>query len=119
MTVRLYADHKRWQLEAVTVHLSHKKLHARDCEECETTGGKIDQIGLNIELAAPRDRREMPGPPDAGVRGDDGDAFGRNRVQSPCDQPQRERILSMNGTRHYDAAIIGAGCVRSSATCHG
>ena len=53
MTLRMYADHKRWPLEAVTVHLSHKKVHARNCEECETTGGKIDQIGLNIELAGP------------------------------------------------------------------
>jgi uncharacterized OsmC-like protein len=53
MTLRMYADRKRWPLEAVTVHLSHKKVHARDCEECETTGGKIDHIGLNIELAGP------------------------------------------------------------------
>jgi uncharacterized OsmC-like protein len=53
MTVRLYADRKRWPLEAVTVHLSHEKVHARDCEECETTGGKIDHIGLEIELTGP------------------------------------------------------------------
>ena len=57
------------------------------------------------------DRREMPGPPDAGVGGNDGDAFGRNRVQSPCDKPQCEGILSMNGTRHYDAATSAPGRV--------
>jgi putative redox protein len=50
MTVRMYAERKRWPLESVTVHLSHKKVHARDCEECETKNQRIDQIDLDIEL---------------------------------------------------------------------
>jgi uncharacterized OsmC-like protein len=53
MTVRMYADRKRWPLEAVTVHLSHKKVRARDCEECETKDRKIDHIVLDIKLAGP------------------------------------------------------------------
>ena len=53
MTVRMYADRKKWPLEAVTVHLSHKKVHARDCEECETKDRKIDRIGLELELRGP------------------------------------------------------------------
>jgi putative redox protein len=50
MTVRMYAERKRWPLESVTVHLSHKKVHARYCEECETKNQRIDQIDLDIEL---------------------------------------------------------------------
>ena len=53
MTVRMYADRKLWPLESVTVHLSHKKVHARDCEECETEDRKIDRIGLELELRGP------------------------------------------------------------------
>lgn len=50
MTLRMYADRKGWPLESVTVRLGHEKIHARDCESCETENGKIDRIGINIEL---------------------------------------------------------------------
>ena len=35
MTLRLYADRKGWPLESVDVQLSHERVHARDCAECE------------------------------------------------------------------------------------
>jgi uncharacterized OsmC-like protein len=53
MTLRMYADREGWLLGSVTVRLSHKKVHARDCEECETKDGRIDRIGLDIELEGP------------------------------------------------------------------
>jgi uncharacterized OsmC-like protein len=53
ITLRMYADRKRWPLESVTVGLSHKKVHARDCEECETKNRKIDHIGLELDLEGP------------------------------------------------------------------
>ena len=50
MTMRMYADRKKWPLERVTVRLRHDKVHARDCEECETRDGKIDRIEREIAI---------------------------------------------------------------------
>src|ERR1044071_8040022 len=36
MTVALYARRKQWPLESVQVRLRHAKVHATDCEDCET-----------------------------------------------------------------------------------
>lgn len=44
MTLELYARRKKWPLESVRVELSHEKIHARDCEECETRVGRLDRI---------------------------------------------------------------------------
>ncbi len=53
MTLRMYADRKGWPLEGVSVRLRHEKIHARDCEDCETRVGRIDQIERSIELEGP------------------------------------------------------------------
>jgi len=50
MTVSLYARRKRWPLEHVTVTLRHAKIHAADCETCETKEGRVDRIELEVEL---------------------------------------------------------------------
>jgi uncharacterized OsmC-like protein len=36
MTLRLYADQKKWPLQRVSVQVSHAKIHAADCADCET-----------------------------------------------------------------------------------
>jgi putative redox protein len=38
MTVRLYARRKGWPVERVEVRLRQRRLHARDCADCETQG---------------------------------------------------------------------------------
>jgi uncharacterized OsmC-like protein/pimeloyl-ACP methyl ester carboxylesterase len=50
MTLKMYAEHKQIGLEAVSVHLAHKKIHAEDCQDCATQSGKIDHIEKTIEL---------------------------------------------------------------------
>jgi uncharacterized OsmC-like protein/alpha/beta superfamily hydrolase len=50
ITLRMYADRKKWPLEAIVVHLDHRKIHADDCEECESPSGKIDRIEREVEL---------------------------------------------------------------------
>jgi putative redox protein len=50
MTIGFYARKRRWPLENITVSLRHSRIHAADCEECETKEGKIDRIELDIHL---------------------------------------------------------------------
>ncbi len=44
MTLRLYAERKGLPLENVSVALRPAKIHATDCETCETRQGQIDRI---------------------------------------------------------------------------
>lgn len=50
MTVKMYAERKGIQFDDVSVTLSHSKIHAKDCEDCESTSGKVDVIHKNIEI---------------------------------------------------------------------
>jgi uncharacterized OsmC-like protein len=50
MTLRLYAQHKALPLDRVTVRLSHARIHAVDCENCETKEGMIHRIEREITL---------------------------------------------------------------------
>ncbi|MCB0215421.1 MAG: OsmC family protein [Caldilineae bacterium] len=50
MTLRMYADHKGIPLEAVGVSLTHRKIHAQDCEDCESKSGRIDRIERSLQL---------------------------------------------------------------------
>jgi putative redox protein len=53
MTLRLYADRKGWPLESVEVRLSHQKIHAQDCAECETQTGMLDRIEREVQVFGP------------------------------------------------------------------
>jgi putative redox protein len=55
MTMRMYANRKKWPLEQALVTLKHDKIHAADCDECETRDGKVDLIEREIELTGPLD----------------------------------------------------------------
>jgi uncharacterized OsmC-like protein len=55
MTLRLYAERKALPLERVTVRLRHARIHAVDCETCESKEGMIDRIERAIALEGPLD----------------------------------------------------------------
>lgn len=48
MTLRMYANHKKWPLDGVRVELRHQKIHAKDCETCQTTEGMLDDIERTV-----------------------------------------------------------------------
>jgi len=54
MTLRMYADRKKWPLEGVRVRLDHQRVHAKDCaacsEEVREGGGQIDHVERKIEV---------------------------------------------------------------------
>ena len=51
MTIGLYARKRGWPLEEITVSLRHSKIHARDCDDCETKEGRVDRIWRDIHLS--------------------------------------------------------------------
>jgi len=51
MTLRLYARRKKWPVESIRVRLRHSRMHAKDCEACESSEGFIDQIDKQILVA--------------------------------------------------------------------
>jgi putative redox protein len=50
MTLQMYARHKKLPLDKAIVRLTHKKIHADDCEHCEAANGKIDRMEREVEL---------------------------------------------------------------------
>lgn len=58
MTLRMYADRKKWPLEEVRVHLSHDKVHETDCEQCEEKNNKLDLIQREIEIIGDLDESQ-------------------------------------------------------------
>ncbi|HXW73253.1 MAG TPA: OsmC family protein [Steroidobacteraceae bacterium] len=50
ITVRMYAERKRWPLAGVHVNLSHAKVHAEDCANCASERSLIDHIEVEIRL---------------------------------------------------------------------
>ncbi len=50
MTLRMYADHKGWDLEEVEVHLKQSRVHAKDCEDCESQNGYVHVIEKKLKF---------------------------------------------------------------------
>ncbi|HET6266379.1 MAG TPA: OsmC family protein [Acidobacteriota bacterium] len=50
LTLKIYARNKGWDLQNVAIDLSHNKIHAEDCRDCETKEGKIDFIEVHLSM---------------------------------------------------------------------
>lgn len=53
MTIKMYADRKKWPLENVRIELEHSREHHKDCVDCEEGGVPIQVIDRAIELSGP------------------------------------------------------------------
>jgi len=58
MTLRMYADRKRWPLRGVRIHLRTERAHEKDCEDCETEEVGLPRIARRIELDGPLDDQQ-------------------------------------------------------------
>jgi putative redox protein len=58
MTMRMYAERKSLPLDRVTVTLTHSKIHAEDCAECETRFGMLDQFDRVIAMEGALDAEQ-------------------------------------------------------------
>lgn len=50
MTLRMYANHKKLDLEAIEVTLRHSRVHLDDCETCDDKNTLVDKIDREIKL---------------------------------------------------------------------
>jgi uncharacterized OsmC-like protein len=50
MTLKMYATRKGMGLESVTVRVTHARVHAGDCEHCESGAAFLDEFRRDIAL---------------------------------------------------------------------
>ncbi len=55
ITLRMYADRKGWPLKSVEIGLEKDRVHAKDCDDCESTEGHVLKIRRQIELGGDLD----------------------------------------------------------------
>jgi putative redox protein len=58
MTLRMYAQRKGWELSEAVVRLSHQKVHAEDCDNCEGEESRIDRFVRELELIGELDEQQ-------------------------------------------------------------
>lgn len=51
MTMRMYAERKGWDVDQIQVRVDHDKIHADDCDTCETSDSKVDRLECRIRLS--------------------------------------------------------------------
>lgn len=59
MTMRLYAERKKWPVKRIAVDVDHAKVHADDCEGCEDKNNKIDEFIRTLHVEGDLDDDQM------------------------------------------------------------
>jgi len=54
----MYAERKGLALESVEIQLSHERIHAKDCEDCETKKGMLSEIRSEIHIEGDLDEAQ-------------------------------------------------------------
>jgi len=55
MTLNMYARRKQLPVERVEVWVRHDRIHARDCADCESEKGHVDQLHREIRITGDLD----------------------------------------------------------------
>lgn len=50
MTIRMYADRKKWPLSNIGINLHHERSYSKDCEHCDEAPQQIDHLNREITL---------------------------------------------------------------------
>lgn len=58
MTLKMYADRKKWPLDQVSVFLNHEKVHLEDSAHPEDKGAKVSQFTRIIEIEGSLDETQ-------------------------------------------------------------
>ncbi len=59
MTLRMYAKRKGWSLDHVEVKLRHGRIHAKDCEDCASDKGLVDEIFTEVRVEGDLDEEQQ------------------------------------------------------------
>lgn len=58
MTLKMYAERKKWPLEQVSVFLNHEKVHLKDSDNPEDSSAKVSQFTRIIEIEGDLDSEQ-------------------------------------------------------------
>ncbi len=59
MTVRMYANRKKWNITELSVQLKHFRDHGQDCDRCDQDNSAIDVIERQITIKGNLDEQQL------------------------------------------------------------